>query len=184
MRLIRSALLYAALAVLANPATADIAAAIELRDGDMKKLTFHGQPVAAGKTEFSDPEGNSFSFSDYEGQVILVNFWATWCAPCRKEMPTLEALQVELGGDDFQVVTIATGRNVPAAITRFFDEAGVENLPILLDPKSTLAREMLVFGLPLTVLLDRKGQEIARLRGDADWSTESAFAVIRAVMED
>lgn len=182
MRLIFSALLYAAVSIVANPAFADIATAIELRTGDMRKLNFHSAPKAVGDAVFVDEKGNPHQLADYQGQVILVNFWATWCAPCRKEMPTLEALQKALGGEDFQVVTIATGRNVPAAVTRFFAEAGVERLPVLFDARSTLARQMAVFGLPATVLVDRDGREIARLTGDADWSSESALAVIGAVI--
>ncbi len=184
MRLSFSALLYAALVMLANPASADFSEAAALREGDMKKLIFHSEPKAAGQTPFSDPEGGLHSFSDYKGQVVLVNFWATWCAPCRKEMPMLDALQETLGGEDFQVVTIATGRNNVAGIRRFFEEVGVTQLPILLDPKSTLAREMLVLGLPMTMVLDRDGQEIARLRGDADWASENALAVISAVIAE
>lgn len=184
MRIFRFTLLYAALAILANPASADIAQAEALREGDMKKLIFASAPKEAGQAVFSDPEGGEHVLADYQGQVVLLNFWATWCAPCRKEMPTLDALQEALGGDDFQVVTIATGRNAVVGITKFFDEAGVTHLPVLLDPKSTLAREMLVLGLPLTVLLNREGQEIARLRGDAVWDSESAFAVLRAVIAD
>lgn len=184
MRLTFSALLYAALIMLANPAAADLAEAAALREGDMQKLIFLAEPIAAGQTPFTDPEGGSHSFADYHGQVVLVNFWATWCAPCRKEMPMLDALQAELGGEDFQVVTIATGRNSVAGINRFFEEVGVTRLPVLLDPKSTLAREMLVLGLPMTMLLDRNGQEIARLRGDADWASESALAVIGAVIAE
>ncbi len=194
MRLILSALLYAALGSVANPAAAGpaadpasspaaaIARAVELREGDMKKLVFHAEPRAVSGAEFTDPQGGSHRLADYAGQVVLVNFWATWCAPCRKEMPTLEALQEALGGEDFRVLTIATGRNTPAAIDRFFAEAGVENLPVLLDPRSTLAREMAVFGLPTTVLLDRDGREIARLTGDADWASDSALAVLGAVV--
>jgi len=182
MRLLISSLLYAALTLLANPAMADLASAEAMRQGDMRKLNF-ATAKPAGTSSFSDPQGGTHTFADYQGQYVLVNFWATWCAPCRKEMPTLEALQVELGGDDFQVVTIATGRNKVPGITRFFADAGVINLPVLLDPKSTLAREMLVLGLPTTILLNREGQEIARLRGDADWASENALAVLRAVIE-
>ncbi len=198
MRLILSALLYAALGSVANPAmagpaaspaadpaadpAAGIARAIELREGDMKKLVFHAAPKQVPGVEFTDPEGGSHRLADYAGQVVLVNFWATWCAPCRKEMPTLEALQAALGGADFRVLTIATGRNTPAAIDRFFAQAGVEKLPVLLDPRSALARQMAVFGLPTTVLLDREGREIARLTGDADWASDSALAVLGAVI--
>ena len=78
--------------------------------------------------QLADDQGTG-TLADYRGKVVLVNFWATWCAPCRKEMPGLQALQDEFGGDRFQVVTIATGRNSPDGIKRFFDEAGVTSLP-------------------------------------------------------
>jgi thiol-disulfide isomerase/thioredoxin len=112
----------------------------------------------------------------------VLNFWATWCAPCRKEMPQLSELQAELGGDAFEVVTIATGRNPPQAMQRFFEEIGVDNLPLHMDPKQALAREMAVMGLPITVILNPEGQEIARMRGDADWSSDSAKAIVSALI--
>ena len=115
---------------------------------------------------------------------MLVNFWATWCAPCRKEMPQLNALQKEFGGDDFQVLTIATGRNSEEGIKRFFEEAGVDSLPRHQDPKQKLASQMGVFGLPISVLLDREGREIARLQGDAKWDSDSARAIIAALIEE
>ena len=93
----------------------------------------------------------------------------------------LSALQEEFGGDDFEVLTIATTRNPPPAMQAFFEEIGVENLPLHRDPGSTLAREMAVLGLPVTVILNPEGEEIARLQGDADWSSDSAKAVIRAL---
>jgi len=99
-------------------------------------------------------------------------------------MPTLSALQAALGGDDFAVVTIATGRNPPPAMKKFFDDIGVDNLPLHRDPKSALARSMGVFGLPITVLLDPQGREIARLQGDADWNSDSARAIIAAWIRD
>jgi hypothetical protein len=95
-------------------------------------------------------------------------------------MPTLSGLQEALGAEDFAVVTIATGRNPPPAMKKFFDDIGVENLPLHRDPKSALARAMGVFGLPITVLLDPQGREIARLQGDADWNSDSARAIISA----
>ncbi len=184
MKLLRFAVLYAALAVGANAAAADMAAIEALRDGDMKKLTFHAAPQDAGTATFSDPDGGDHDLAEYRGQYVLLNFWATWCAPCRKEMPSLAALQAELGGDGFQVVPVATGRNMVPAITRFFDEVGVDNLPILLDPKQALAREMAVLGLPISVILNPEGREIARLRGDADWSSDSARAIFTALIGD
>ena len=93
----------------------------------------------------------------------------------------LAELQDEFGGDTFEVVTIATGRNNPAGIVKFFKEIGVDNLPRHQDPKQALAREMAIFGLPITVLIDPEGNEIARLRGDADWASDSAKAIISAL---
>lgn len=94
----------------------------------------------------------------------------------------LAELQREFGGDAFEVVTIATGRNSVPTIERFFEEVGVDNLPVYLDPKSKLGRDMDVLGLPITVILDPEGREIARMRGDAEWNSESAKAVVRALI--
>ena len=183
MKKIVAAALYMALTLGAIPVLADTEAAAALRDGDMKKLIFHSTPEAVSNASYNLADGaGSGSLADYEGKYILVNFWATWCAPCRHEMPMLAELQSELGGDAFEVVTIATGRNNPAAIVKFFDEIGVDNLPRHQDPKQKLAAQMGIFGLPITVLIDPKGREIARLRGDADWSSDSAKAVIGALI--
>lgn len=95
----------------------------------------------------------------------------------------LSELQAEFGGDTFEVVTIATGRNDVAGIRRFFDEVGVDNLPLYLDPKQAVARDMAVLGLPITVILDAEGNEIARMRGDAEWNSESAKAIIASLIE-
>ena len=96
----------------------------------------------------------------------------------------LSEIQTDFGGDDFEVVTIATGRNLPPAIDRFFAEIGVENLPKYLDPRSALARDMAVLGLPITLILNPNGQEIARMRGDAEWNGESARAVLKALLTE
>ncbi len=182
MGIFRSMVLYAALAVGANSAVADTAALEALRSGLMKKLVFHAEPKPVSDTPFTDPDGGIHNLTDYEGKYILVNFWATWCAPCRKEMPSLDRLQAELGGDNFEVVTIATGRNTLPGITRFFEKAEVTHLPILLDPKQKLARNMGVLGLPITVILNPEGRELARLRGDAEWDSNSALAIIKTLI--
>lgn len=180
MRLLTAAL-YTALALGATPAAADVALAESLREGTMKKLLFaDAQPVST--ETFTDPSGGTFTLADFEGKYALVNFWATWCAPCRKEMPQLSELQSEFGGGDFEVVTIATGRNPLPAIDSFFNEINVDNLPRYLDPQSTLARDMAVLGLPITLILDPEGNEIARMRGDAEWNSDSAKAIIKALL--
>lgn len=199
MRLKRSLVLYTALAACAIAALGWVAlrdpaqvipqalenrASLEgLRQGDMKKLQFHGAPKPVPAIAFDLEAGGSGTLGDYKGKVAVVNFWATWCAPCRKEMPQLAALQTELGGADFEVVTIATGRNPPQAMKAFFAEIGVSNLPLHRDPNSALARAMGVLGLPITVILSPEGFEIARLQGDADWSSDSAKAILRALID-
>lgn len=182
MSFFRSAVLYTALALGANAAFAGNDTLEALREGHMKKLNFHETPVATPDVVFSDLEGSKHRLADFRGQYVLLNFWATWCAPCRKEMPSLDRLQAEMGGEGFSVVTIATGRNNPASIAKFFKDAGVSNLPTYTDPKQKLAREMGVLGLPISVLLDPEGKEIARLQGDAEWDSDSAKAIVAALL--
>lgn len=153
-------------------------------DDDMKKLVFHSTPKPVTETAFEADGGATGTLADFKGKIALVNFWATWCAPCRKEMPMLAELQTELGGDDFEVVTIATGRNPPQAMKDFFAEIGVDNLPLHRDPKQQMAREMGVVGLPVTLILDRDGREVARMLGDAHWSSDSAKAMLRKIIAD
>ena len=184
MKKLFAALMYTALVTGANPGFADSSMIASLREGDMRKLVVHETPTETSTVPFqlADNAGE-MSLEAYRGKHILVNFWATWCAPCRKEMPMLAELQTEFGGDSFEVVTIATGRNNPAGIVKFFEEIGVDNLPRHQDPKQALAREMAIFGLPITVLIDPEGREIARLRGDADWASDSAKAIIAALAQ-
>ncbi len=178
MRLLTSAVLYTALILGANSAFAGNAELEALREGSLKKLVFSSEAKDVSQAVFTDPDGGEHSLAEWQGKYVLVNFWATWCAPCRKEMPSLDALQEEFGGESFEVLTIATGRNALPAIERFFEEIEISNLPILLDPKQKLAREMAVLGLPISVILNPEGQEIARLRGDAEWYSDSARAIV------
>ena len=118
MKRLVTAALYMALTLGAIPSHADTSVAEGLRTGDMKKLIFHGTPESVSNAAFDLADGaGTQTLEAYEGKHILLNFWATWCAPCRHEMPMLSQLQAELGGDDFEVVTIATGRNSPAGIS-------------------------------------------------------------------
>lgn len=170
---------YIAASLCANAAIAQDLS--DLQVGDMRGLVIHSEPTAASAQPFVQEDGSEATLADYAGQVVLLNFWATWCAPCREEMPSLQSLQDTMGGEDFQVVTLATGRNPPPAIRRFFEEIGVTSLPQNRDINQQIAREMGIFGLPITVVLDRNGQEIARLRGDADWASPEAIALLQAL---
>ena len=197
MRLIRPAVLYIAAGLGAITAVVffttreptpvpvaavDYSALMQLRSGDMKKLSFHPAPKPVSANAFESESGTAMTLADYQGKYILLNFWATWCTPCRREMPMLSDMQAQLGGDNFAVVTLATGRNPPPAIKKFFSEIGVDNLPRHRDPKSLLGNEMGVFGLPVTLILNPSGQEIARLTGDAEWNSDSAKAIISALI--
>jgi thiol-disulfide isomerase/thioredoxin len=168
---------YTAFLIGANAAVADVAA---LRDGDMKKLAFHDAPVPVAEVGLVDAEDNPRSLADYKGKWVVLNFWATWCAPCRHEMPSLDRLQAAV--PEIAVVPVATGRNSVTGIEKFFEEVSIENLPILRDPKSELARGMHVLGLPVTVILNPEGQEVARLIGDAEWDSASAKAIMAALV--
>lgn len=171
------AVLYTALALGANAALAGGSPA-DLRDGDMKKLAIHEAPVPLPQALLLDETDAERSMDEYRGKWVVLNFWATWCAPCRKEMPSLQNLQDAM--PEIAVVPVATGRNAVPGIVKFFVDAGIERLPILRDPKSELARSSGVMGLPVTLILNPEGQEVARLIGDAEWDSDSAKAVLRA----
>ncbi|MCO4848904.1 MAG: TlpA family protein disulfide reductase [Yoonia sp.] len=182
MRKLKSVLLYTALGLLANIGHAQTADLEALRAGDMRKLTFHSEPIAGSDVAFMSEDAGDMTLADLNGKYIVLNFWATWCAPCRKEMPELSALQADLGGDMFQVVTVATGRNPLPAMKKFFEEIGVDNLPLHTDARQSFSRSMGVLGLPVTLIIDPEGHEIARLQGDADWHSDSAVAIITALL--
>ena len=146
--------------------------------GGLAKLVETAPPAPAPAIAFSDLDGGTHSLADWKGKALLVNFWATWCAPCREEMPALDALQKARGGDRFQVLTIAAGRNAPAAINKFFADEAITDLPKLTDEKTELARAMGVLALPVTILIDANGNEVARMTGDADWSSPAALTLV------
>ena len=149
----------------------------------MKKMTIANNTTSAPKTIFFDTGGKELTLNDFKGRLTLVNFWATWCAPCRKEMPSLEVLSNQIGGDTFQVVTIATMRSSEEAVKKFFNDNNIIDLPNFRDPKGYLARASGVAALPLTILLDRNGNEISRLIGDADWAQDETIEFIKKAIE-
>ncbi|MCU0801919.1 MAG: TlpA family protein disulfide reductase [Rhodobacteraceae bacterium] len=173
---IYTALILGANVLGANPARADVSA---LRAGDMLKLNLV-EATALPDVAIFDGGGAPHSLSQWQGQWVVLNFWATWCAPCRHEMPSLDRLQAAI--PELAVLPVATGRNSAEGITRFYEEAAVTGLPVLLDPKSELARAMGVLGLPVTVIVNPEGAEVARLIGDAAWDSADAQTVLKAMM--
>ncbi len=174
---------YTAAMLAANPAVAaDPATLAALREGDMRKLVVHDTPRPVPEAVFLDADDGAHALEAWRGRHVLLNFWATWCPPCRHEMPGLDRIEAEMGGAEFAVVPVATGRNPLPAIRRFYDEAGLAHLPVLRDPDQSLARQMGVFGLPVTVVLDPEGREIARLTGDAEWDSPEARRWLQALL--
>lgn len=171
------AVLYTGFVLGANPGHADVSA---LLTGDMAKMVMSEEPVALPEAALIDMADAPRSMEEFRGKWVVLNFWATWCPPCREEMPSLDRLQAAL--PELAVVPLATGRNDPAGMTRFFEEIGVQNLEILRDPKSELGRAMGIMGLPVTVIVNPEGQEVGRLIGDARWDSPEAQAVLKALM--
>ncbi|WP_421790507.1 TlpA family protein disulfide reductase [Hyphobacterium sp.] len=130
---------------------------------------------------FIDPDGVERTLADYEGRVILVNYWATWCAPCIVEMPALDELQVLYGGDDFAVVTISADRRIEDA-QRFFEENDLPNLPIYHDNSFAGPTAVGARGLPMSIIYSARGVEMGRMPREADWHSEDAHALIEAAI--
>lgn len=137
---------------------------------------------------FEDDTGRPMTLADFEGRTLLVNFWATWCAPCREEMPALDALAGDYGGDDFVVVPINLDLGIEGIerAQAFLDEVGLPNLPLLADPSfdafEQLKLQGVAVGLPVTLLLDREGCEVAVLQGPAEWDSADGRLVVETLI--
>ena len=156
-----------------------VADAKSLVTGQVANFTLYEQVKPTSEVEFLDADGMPRSFADFQGQVVLVNFWATWCAPCIREMPALARLEAELGGDDFRVVAISIDRQGMPAVNRFYKKYGIEGLEPFVDTKNAVPRKLRVVGLPTTVLINRRGEEIGRLVGGAEWDSPEAVRLLR-----
>jgi thiol-disulfide isomerase/thioredoxin len=134
-----------------------------------KNFIFVDKPPPVAEITFDDAEGQARKLADFKGKVLLVNIWATWCGPCRTEMPALDRLQAHLGGADFEVIPVSIDRGGTETIRKFYGEIGVRNLAIYIDPSGQVLRQTRALGLPTTLLIDRSGQEIGRVIGPAEW---------------
>ena len=133
---------------------------------------------------FKNAQGGGLRLSQWKGRVVLVNLWATWCAPCRKEMPTLADLQRKLGSKDFEVVAVSVDRKGIDASSVYLKETGADALALYVDDTTKSLDDLQGLGLPLSVLVDRKGREIGRLLGPAAWNSEEAIALMKAAIAE
>jgi thiol-disulfide isomerase/thioredoxin len=145
--------------------------------GSFADFTVNAAPSPAPEVGFM-LDGKPMSLADFRGRIVLVNFWATWCGPCVAEMPSLDRLEAELGGEEFAVITLSEDRN-PAVIAPFYEKHGLRHLKRYHDPSGGLSRAFGIRGLPTTVLLDREGREVGRIEGPAEWDSAEALALIR-----
>jgi thiol-disulfide isomerase/thioredoxin len=123
-------------------------------------------------------DGGVLNLSRFQGKVVLLNFWATWCPPCIREMPSLDRLQAELGGDTFTVVVLSIDRLGLDVVTPFFKRLGVKNLTIYLDPKSTAGNAFGLYGLPISYIIDHEGLVMGYLVGAAEWDSVEARSLL------
>jgi thiol-disulfide isomerase/thioredoxin len=144
----------------------------------MAAFVFRRAPQELPEVKFEDATGKERTLADWKGKVVLLNLWATWCLPCRKEMPALDRLQQALGSDAFEVVALSVDRAGLSGARKFLGEAKAEKLALYADPTARMAGTLRAAGLPASLLIDRQGREIGRLLGPAEWDGEDARRLI------
>lgn len=154
-----------------------------LSQGHMAAFVWKKEPEALPEVKFTDGSGAPKTLADWQGKVVLLNLWATWCAPCRKEMPALERLQKELGSDRFEVVALSIDRGGVEASKKFLDQINVQALGVYVDQTARSSSALKAIGMPTTLLIDRSGRELGRLVGPAEWDSEDAKKLIAAVLK-
>jgi thiol-disulfide isomerase/thioredoxin len=146
---------------------------------DPFKFSFLDQPRPVPELHFVDGDEQAMSLADFRGRAVLLNIWATWCVPCRKEMPTLDRLQAQLGGPDFQVVTLSIDHGGVPVVRQFYAELGLKALSIYVDQSAQAATALGTIGVPTTLLIDRQGREVGRKIGPAEWDSPQVIALLR-----
>jgi thiol-disulfide isomerase/thioredoxin len=158
-----------------------------LAHGEVAALTMATAPLRLPDLAFEDTDGKPKKLSDWRGRTVLVNLWATWCVPCRKEMPALDRLQATLGGADFQVVAINIDTRDPEKPKNFLKDAKLTRLDYFSDEKAKVFQDLKgigrALGMPTSVLVDGQGCEIATIAGPAEWASDDALKLITAAVK-
>ena len=181
MKKIHYAVLYTSFLLFANALSANETKFAKLNNqkfGDMKKMTIANNTTSAPKTIFFDTGGKELTLNDFKGRLTLVNFWATWCAPCRIEMPSLDRLEDILGDEKFQVIAIAVEKTDISKIANFYQEEGIKNLKIFHDKSTKSGLYAKATGLPFTLLIDSEGKEVGRKDGPWEWDSKEVLEII------
>ena len=158
-----------------------------LAHGEVAALTMASAPLRLPDLAFEDAQGKPRKLSDWRGRTVLLNLWATWCVPCRKEMPALDSLQTRLGGPDFEVVAVNIDTRDPQKPRNFLKEANLTRLSYFTDEKAKVFQDLKgigrALGMPTSVLVDGQGCEIGTIAGPAEWGSDDAVKLISAAMK-
>jgi thiol-disulfide isomerase/thioredoxin len=158
-----------------------------LAHGEVAALTMATAPLRLPDLAFEDADGKPKKLSDWRGRTVLLNLWATWCVPCRKEMPALDSLQTKLGGKDFEVVAVNIDTREPQKPKNFLKEASLTRLGYFSDQKAKVFQDLKnigrALGMPTSVLIDSQGCEIATIAGPAEWASDDALKLITAAVK-
>jgi thiol-disulfide isomerase/thioredoxin len=156
--------------------------------GEIAALTPAKTPIRTGHIAFHDADGRGRTLADWKDRVVLLNLWATWCVPCKKEMPALDALQKKLGGPGFEVVAVNIDTRDPDKARAWLKDNGISQLSYYADSTAKIFQDLKAagraFGMPTTILIDRHGCEIASLAGPAEWASADAVDLITAVLKN
>jgi thiol-disulfide isomerase/thioredoxin len=147
-------------------------------------LILHDEPVEIPALQFIDESGEKRDLSDFKGKITALHFWATWCFPCRAELPTMSVLQREMEGEDFVILPLSVDRGGTEIAASYLSHNGITDLAAHVDEKMNMARALRVNGIPYTIFLDREGKEFARVLGDRDWSEPEVFDIIRQMTRE
>ncbi|MGH1419455.1 MAG: TlpA family protein disulfide reductase [Hyphomicrobiaceae bacterium] len=149
----------------------------------LEKFQYLETPTTLPEIVFTGPEGQPLKLESFRGKVVLLNVWATWCAPCRHEMPSLDRLQKDLGSDKFEVVALSIDKSGLPGVKQFLEAIGITHLKAYVDPTTEQTRPLKILGMPTTLLIDAKGREIGRLTGPAQWDSDAAKAIVNTALE-
>jgi thiol-disulfide isomerase/thioredoxin len=150
-------------------------------EGNLKKLVVLDKPPVQPTRSFKNIKGQDVKLQDFRGKIVLLNIWATWCVPCVAEIPSLNQLQKDYGGEEFEIVAISIDRSIADA-QDFFVEQGIENLSLYHDLSLGIGSDVNVGAFPISVFYDQKGREIARIPGEVDWQSDEVRAFLTAII--